>query len=60
MSDEKRDRQFPVDMSDILGFAGAGSVTYGVWLMHQPTAFIVGGSLMLSISVIAAVAKARK
>ncbi|ASP70428.1 hypothetical protein CDO28_01885 [Sinorhizobium meliloti] len=59
MSDDKR-RKFPVDLSDVLGFAGAGSVTYGVWLMHQPTAFIVGGSLMLSISVIGAVAKARK
>lgn len=27
--------------------AGAGLITYGVWLIYQPAAFIVGGLFLL-------------
>jgi hypothetical protein len=27
--------------------AGAGLITYGVWLMHRPAAFIVAGLFLL-------------
>lgn len=60
MSDETKPRRSaPVDAGDVLAAAGAGAITYGVWLMHQPAAFIVGGAFLLAVSVIRAIVKAR-
>lgn len=61
MSDESKPRRSsPVDAADILAIAGAGSVTYGVWLTDPPVAFIVAGIFILLASAIRAAAKARK
>lgn len=32
---------------DILGLLGFAAFIYGLWLMYQPTAWIVGGLLVL-------------
>lgn len=31
--------------------AGAGLITYGVWQLHPPSAFIVGGGLLLAVGL---------
>lgn len=44
---------------DLLGFAGAGFIAYGSWLIYQPAGFIVGGTLLL-VMVTAATIGRRK
>jgi hypothetical protein len=34
-------------VTDGAGIAGAALITYGVWLVHHPAAFIVAGSFLL-------------
>ena len=38
-------------MKDLLFFAGVASVLFGVWQIHQPAAFIVGGLVALWITI---------
>lgn len=40
----------PVMLRDLAGLAGFGAVTYGVWQIHVPAGWIVGG-VMLMIAV---------
>jgi hypothetical protein len=42
-----------VMVRDILGLAGAGLLSYGVWLAYRPGGFIVGGLLILTWAVLA-------
>lgn len=42
-------RTFLIEFVAILGVS---SIVYGVWLMHQPTAFLVGGLFALGYSVL--------
>jgi hypothetical protein len=39
---------------DVAGLIGAGSVTYGVWLVYHPAAFIIGGVMILIAAWLAA------
>jgi hypothetical protein len=32
---------------NLVGFAGAGLIAYGAWLIYQPAGFITGGVLLL-------------
>ena len=34
-------------LPDALLLAGTAAVSYGAWLVHQPSGFIVGGALLL-------------
>lgn len=36
-----------VILRDVVGLAGAASITYGAWLIHPAAGFIVGGFLAL-------------
>jgi hypothetical protein len=35
---------------DGLGFAGAGAIAYGAWLIYLPAGFLVGGVLAMALS----------
>lgn len=37
---------------DVIGLGGAGSISYGAWLVYEPAGFIVGGVLMLAIAIL--------
>lgn len=37
---------------DLLGFAGAGAISYGAWLIYVPAGFLVGGTLAMMLSVL--------
>lgn len=37
---------------DVVGLVGAGSITYGVWLISEPSAFLVGGVQCLAWAVL--------
>ncbi|WP_200890048.1 hypothetical protein [Bradyrhizobium japonicum] len=39
-------------MNDIAGFAGAGLIAYGAWLIFVPAGFLVGGTLLMLLSVL--------
>lgn len=39
---------------DLLIVAGAGSVSYGAWLIYAPAGFVVGGLLALAFGILAA------
>ncbi|MGJ4893764.1 hypothetical protein ACQR2B_06670 [Bradyrhizobium oligotrophicum] len=45
-------RRVPHLLIDLLGFAGAGSIAYGAWLIYVPAGFLVGGTLMLGLSIL--------
>lgn len=32
---------------DVAGILGAGLIVYGVWLIYQPAAFLVSGSMLM-------------
>jgi hypothetical protein len=34
-------------LRDVVGLCGAGSVSYGAWLLHPAAGFIVGGGLLM-------------
>ena len=42
-----------MDFLDGLFFIGLGAVCVGVWCIHPPSAFIVGGSALVALSVLA-------
>lgn len=39
---------------DTMMAAGAGCITYGVWLVYAPAGFVVGGGFLLTAGVLAA------
>ncbi|QOG20446.1 hypothetical protein [Bradyrhizobium sp. SEMIA] len=45
-------RRVPHVMNDIAGFAGAGLIAYGAWLIFVPAGFLVGGTLLMLLSVL--------
>lgn len=44
-------------LSDLCALAGAGLVSYGAWLVYEPTGFIVGGAILLGVGVVGALRK---
>ncbi|UIK04897.1 hypothetical protein [Neorhizobium galegae] len=49
-------RKLTPDLTDFAGVLGLGLVSYGVWKIYPPAAFIVVGTLI----IVAAVAMARR
>jgi len=47
-----------VILRDLIGLAGAASITYGAWLLHPAAGFIVGGAFALLAAIAGAVANA--
>jgi hypothetical protein len=45
-------RRAPHVVNDAIGFAGAGAIAYGAWLIFIPAGFLVGGALLLALSVV--------
>ncbi|MGJ5149857.1 hypothetical protein [Bradyrhizobium sp. HKCCYLR1023] len=45
-------RRVPHLANDICGFAGAGAIAYGAWLIYVPAGFLVGGALLLALSIL--------
>jgi len=45
-------RRVPHVIADGLGFAGAGAIAYGAWLIYAPAGFLVGGVLLMALSVL--------
>jgi hypothetical protein len=37
----------PGTLCDVAGFAGAGFISYGSWLIYEPAGFLVGGALLI-------------
>lgn len=42
----------PGVLSDGIGFAGAITVCYGVWLIYPPAAYILGGFMLIAGSMV--------
>jgi hypothetical protein len=59
MSEKPATRRRFIDLGDILGLIGVVAITYGVWLIFQPAAFIVGGACLLGLSVGMAIIKVK-
>lgn len=45
-------RRSPHAIFDLMGFAGAGAIAYGAWLIYVPAGFLVGGLLAMALSVL--------
>ena len=45
-------RRAPHVLADGLGFAGAGAIAYGAWLIYVPAGFLVGGALAVALSIL--------
>ena len=45
-------RRAPHVVADGLGFAGAGAIAYGAWLIYAPAGFLVGGVLLMALSML--------
>jgi hypothetical protein len=45
-------RRLPHVIADGLGFAGAGTIAYGAWLIYVPAGFLVGGALAMALSIL--------
>jgi hypothetical protein len=45
-------RRMPHVIADLLGFAGAGAIAYGARLIYVPAGFLVGGVLLMALSVL--------
>ena len=45
-------RRSPHAILDLMGFAGAGAIAYGAWLIYVPAGFLVGGVLAMALSVL--------
>ena len=39
---------------DLFGFVSIGSISYGAWLIYRPAGFIVGGVIVLILTLFAA------
>jgi hypothetical protein len=46
-------RHAPHVANDLIGFAGAGAIAYGAWLIYVPAGFLVGGVLAMALSILA-------
>lgn len=42
----------PHFVNDLAGFIGAASIAYGSWLIYQPAGFLVGGGLLIALSML--------
>lgn len=49
----------PTAIRDLTGLAGAGLISYGVWLIYVPAGFITAGVLLLLGAVLVAFADNR-
>lgn len=47
-------KRVPEFLADLLGLAGAGAVSYGVWLMYEPAGVIVAGGFAIVAAAILA------
>ena len=45
-------RRVPHVLIDGMGFAGAGAIAYGAWLIFVPAGFLVGGVLLMTLSLL--------
>ncbi len=45
-------RAIPGALCDLVGFAGAAAIAYGAWLIYAPAGFLVGGVLMIAVSML--------
>jgi len=45
-------RALPHVVLDVCGFAGAGAIVYGAWLIYVPAGFLVGGGLLMALSIL--------
>jgi len=45
-------RAVPHLVVDAAGFVGAGSIAYGAWLIYVPAGFLVGGALLMALSIL--------
>ena len=45
-------RRVPHVLADALGFAGAGAIAYGAWLIYVPAGFLVGGGMLMALSML--------
>jgi uncharacterized RDD family membrane protein YckC len=45
-------RRVPHVIADGLGFAGACAIAYGAWLIYAPAGFLVGGVLLMALSML--------
>jgi hypothetical protein len=45
-------RRAPHVIADSLGFAGAGAIAYGAWLIYVPAGFLVGGGMLMALSML--------
>jgi len=45
-------RVAPHVIADGMGFAGAGAIAYGAWLIYVPAGFLVGGALAMALSIL--------
>lgn len=44
-------RAIPPMARDSIGLGGAAAIVYGVWQIHQPSAWIVAGVMMVVIAL---------
>jgi hypothetical protein len=42
----------PGIICDLAGFAGAGFIAYGSWLIYEPAGFLVGGVLLMAFAML--------
>jgi len=45
-------RRVPHVIADGRGFTGAGAIAYGAWLIYAPAGFLVGGVLLMALSML--------
>lgn len=45
---------FISNLPDLLMIAGAGTLSYGAWLIYEPAGFLVGGVLFLTAGIMTA------
>ena len=45
-------RLAPHVIADGVGFAGAGAIAYGAWLIYVLAGFLVGGVLLMALSIL--------
>ena len=55
MADERpegRARRYGAFACDVIGVSGLGLAAYGVWLVYEPAAFIIGGLVMVAAAAL--------
>lgn len=53
LDQQKRRRKFFDFACDVIGFMGFAAIVYGVWQIHQPSAYIVGGVILVILAIMA-------